>query len=262
LNFFIRSSLTSRNINEIRQHSSSVTGGRSWEVCMRVLVIEDEPSLAEAIRQGLEEDGFLVQTVANGKEGYLKARGDHFGLIVLDVLLPGMDGWQICKRLREEGNNTPVLMLTACGDPADRVRGLDTGADDFLAKPFHFPELLARTRALLRRDKIYRGRVLHVADLEIDTRSRVVKRAGHSVFLTPREYSLLEALAAREGHTITRTEILERIWMDDQSLDSYSNTVDVHIGQLRKKIDRDYPAKLIQTVRGVGYSLRRPQIGA
>ena len=229
---------------------------------MRILVIEDEPSLAEAIRQGLEEEGFLVQTASNGREGCLKACDEVFGLIVLDVLLPEMDGWQICRRIREDGNTTPVLMLTACGEPSDRVRGLDTGADDFLAKPFHFPELLARIRALLRRDKIYRGRVLHVADLEIDTRSRVVKRAGRSVFLTPREYSLLEALAAREGHTITRTEILERIWMDDQSLDSYSNTVDVHIGQLRKKIDRDFPAKLIQTVRGVGYSLRRPHLGA
>jgi DNA-binding response OmpR family regulator len=228
---------------------------------MRVLVIEDEPSIAEAIRQGLEEEGFVVQTALDGKEGLRRIQDGVYGLVVLDVLLPGMDGWQICRRVRDDGNTVPILMLTACGSPSDRVRGLDTGADDFLSKPFHFAELVARIRALLRRDKLYRGRILHVGDLEIDTRSRIVKRAGKAVFLTPREYSLLEALAAREGHTITRTEILERIWMDDQSLDSYSNTVDVHIGQLRKKIDRDFPAKLIQTVRGVGYSLRRPNYG-
>ena len=218
--------------------------------------------IAEAIRDGLEEEGFQVEVAGDGRAGLAQAQGDLFGVIVLDVMLPGLDGWQVCRRLRDEGNATPVLMLTARGAPDDRVRGLDMGADDYLPKPFHFPELLARVRALLRRDKLYRGRMLRVADLEIDTRARDVRRAGRRIFLTPREYSLLESLAAREGQTLTRTEIQERIWMDDQSLESYSNTVDVHIGQLRRKIDRDYPVKLIQTVRGIGYTLRRPQMDA
>ena len=233
----------------------------AWGYFMRALVIEDEPMIAEAIRDGLEEEGFQVEVAGDGRTGLALAQGDLFGVIVLDVMLPVLDGWQICRRLRDEGNATPVLMLTARGAPDDRVRGLDMGADDYLPKPFHFPELLARVRALLRRDKLYRGRTLRVADLEIDTRARNVKRAGRRIFLTPREYSLLESLAAREGQTLTRTEIQERIWMDDQSLESYSNTVDVHIGQLRRKIDRDYPVKLIQTVRGIGYTLRRPQMG-
>ncbi len=221
---------------------------------MRTLVIEDDPVISEAIREGLEEGGFRVTVACDGASGLAMAQQDLFGLILLDVMLPFLDGWQVCRQLREEGNAPPVLMLTARSTPDERVRGLDMGADDYLPKPFHFPELLARVRALLRCDKLYRGRVLPVAELEIDTRARTVKRAGHSVFLTPREYSLLEAMAAWAGQTHTRSEVQERIWMDDQRLESYSNTVDVHIGQLRRTIDRSFGVKLIQTVRGVGYS--------
>ena len=223
---------------------------------MRTLLIEDDPVISEAIREGLEEEGFQVTVALDGHSGLTMAQQNLFGLILLDVMLPSLDGWQVCRRLREEGNATPVLMLTARSAPEERVRGLDMGADDYLPKPFHFPELLARVRALLRRDKLYRGRILHVADLEIDTRAHTVKRAGSFIFLTPREYSLLEAMAARAGQILTRSEIQERIWMDDLSLESYSNTVDVHIGQLRRKIDRNFGVKLIQTVRGVGYALR------
>ena len=172
---------------------------------MRVLVIEDEPTISGAIREGLEEEGFQVEAALDGRAGLVRAQADLFGLIILDVMLPGLNGWQVCRRLREEGNATPVLMLTACSTPDERVLGLDMGADDYLPKPFHFPELLARVRALLRRDKLYRGRTLHVADLEIDTRARAVRRAGRPIFLTPRQYSLLESLAAREGQTLTRT---------------------------------------------------------
>jgi DNA-binding response OmpR family regulator len=171
-------------------------------------------------------------------------------------MLPKIDGWRICQMLREDGNDVPILMLTARGSIEDRVQGLELGADDYLPKPFAFPELLARVRALLRRDKKHKTRLIRVADLEIDTAQWRVTRAGVEIKLTHREYELLEALASREGQVLTRETIQERIWMDEES---YSNTVDVHIGQLRKKIDTGHDVKLIQTIRGVGYALYRPE---
>jgi DNA-binding response OmpR family regulator len=228
------------------------------EMRMRVLVVEDEPNLADAIREGLEEEHYDVDLALDGTSGLERAREQRYALIVLDLMLPGVSGWQICERLREDRDTTPILMLTARGAPDDRVRGLELGADDYLAKPFHFPELLARVRSLLRRDKVHRGRTIRIGDLTIDTKTRSVARGGRSMDLSPREYSLLEALASHEGHVLTRDTIQENIWMDDRSLNSWSNTVEVHIGKLRRKIDSGFPNKLIHTVFGVGYVLRRP----
>ena len=222
---------------------------------MKVLLIEDEVVIAKVIRQGLEEAHFTVQTAHDGSTGLRSALEGDYALIILDLMLPGVDGWRICEELRARRRRTPILMLTARGTVPDRVRGLEMGADDYLPKPFDFAELLARAHALLRRDKIHKTRVIRIADLEIDTGQRRVTRAGHEISLSQREYLLLEALASREGQVLTREVIQERVWMDDES---YSNTVDVHIGWLRKKIDQDHDVKLIQTVRGVGYALRRP----
>jgi DNA-binding response OmpR family regulator len=222
---------------------------------MRLLLVEDDEAIAQMIAGGLEEDHHTVDVVHDGREGYEQAQMRTYALILLDVMLPGMDGWQVCEALRSAGDNTPVLMLTARDAVSDRVRGLEMGADDYLPKPFHFAELRARVGALLRRDRVHKSRVIRIDDLEIDTRLRRVTRAGREVLLTPREFVLLEALATHEGQVLTREVIQERIWMDE---DSFSNTVDVRIGGLRKKIDADHPVKLIQTVHGLGYSLKRP----
>ena len=222
---------------------------------MNVLLIEDETGIALLISRGLEAAGYTVDVAADGATGLQKALANVYGLIVLDLMLPGMDGWRVCEELRSRRRQVPILMLTARDAVEDRVRGLDLGADDYLPKPFDFNELLARVRALLRRDKVHRKRLIRVADLEIDTAQRRVTRAGVEIGLSHREYELLEALAAYESQVLTREAIQERIWMDEES---YSNTVDVYIGMLRKKIDAGHAVKLIQTVRGVGYTLRLP----
>jgi two-component system copper resistance phosphate regulon response regulator CusR len=221
---------------------------------MRLLLVEDDEAIARMIAGGLEEDRHTVDVFHDGRAGYAQARTRTYSLILLDVMLPGMDGWQVCEALRAEGDNTPILMLTARDAVPDRVRGLELGADDYLPKPFHFAELRARVGALLRRDRVHKARIIRVDDLEIDTRLRRVTRAGREILLTPREFALLEALATHEGQVLTREVIQERVWMDE---DSFSNTVDVRIGGLRKKIDADHPVKLIQTVHGLGYTLKR-----
>ena len=223
---------------------------------MRILLIEDEVPIAEVIKQGLEQAGYTVAMAHDGPGGLERAREGRWGLLILDVMLPGMDGWEICRTLRDERDTTPIFMLTARDAVQDRVRGLDLGADDYLPKPFDFSELIARVQALLRREHIHKSRTLQVGDLEIDTRLRRVTRAGLEITLTPREYTLLEALAGREGQVLTREVILERVWLDEESL---SNTVDVYVGLLRRKIDAGQAVKLIQTVHGVGYVLRAPQ---
>ncbi len=220
---------------------------------MKILVVEDDGGIARLICRGLEEAGYTVETTADGVRGLEMARTTTYGLIVLDIMLPGMDGLRVCEELREAQNRVPILMLTARDAMEDRVRGLDLGADDYLAKPFEFPELMARVRALLRRDKVHRTRIIRVADLVIDTAQRTVTRADREIGLSHREYELLEALAAHESQVLTREVIQERIWMDE---DSFSNTVDVYINMLRKKIDACSERKLIQTVRGQGYTLR------
>lgn len=223
---------------------------------MKILLVEDEPGIANMIRRGLEEARYAVDVAADGEAGLDMAIMNNYGLLILDVMLPKKNGFELCAELRAQRIRTPVLMLTARDSVDDRVQGLDTGADDYLPKPFDFKELLARIRALLRRDKVHHTRIIRIADLEIDTAQRRVTRAGVDVGLSHREYELLEALAAHESQVLTREAILERIWMDD---DSYSNTVDVYIGMLRKKIDAGQAVKLIQTVRGTGYTLRLPE---
>ena len=222
---------------------------------MRILLVEDEAPIAEVVSLGLRQAGYAVDVAADGRDGLRQAQDSRYGLILLDVMLPHLDGWAVCERLREGGDPTPILMLTARDTVTDRVRGLETGADDYLPKPFDFRELLARVHALLRRDRVHKGRVIQAADLEIDTTLRRVTRAGREIALTPREYDLLEALAGHQGQTLTREVIQERVWLDDDSL---SNTVDAYVRLLRRKIDADYEVKLIQTVHGVGYKLAVP----
>ena len=222
---------------------------------MRILLVEDEAPIAEVVARGLTQAGYQVETAADGRTGLEQAENGRYALILLDVMLPGLDGWEVCARLRQQRITTPILMLTARDAVSDRVRGLETGADDYLPKPFDFAELLARIHALLRRDRLHKTRIIQVADLTIDTGLRHVTRAGQVIPLTPREYSLLEALAGHEGQTLSREVILERVWQDD---DSYSNTVDAYIRLLRRKIDADHSVKLLQTVHGVGYRLCAP----
>lgn len=225
---------------------------------MKILVIEDEAAIAAVVRRGLEQARYQVEVAEDGARGLELALTENFSLILLDLMLPKLDGWQVCEELRAQRCRTPILMLTARGQVLDRVKGLEMGADDYLAKPFEFIELLARVRALLRRDKVHKARVFRVADLEIDTSTHRVTRAGKEIALSPREYTLLEALAAHEGQVLTREAIQDRVWMDEEA---YSNTVDVYIGMLRKKVDAESETKLIHTVRGAGYTLRRPNPG-
>lgn len=220
---------------------------------MKILVVEDEAAISSVIERGLREAGYEVAVCDNGLDGLEAAEGRTAGLMILDLMLPKMDGWQVCERIRADRNPMPILMLTALDALDERVKGLDCGADDYLTKPFAFPELLARVRALLRRDKLHKSRVICAADLEIDTGARTVTRSGKDIRLTPREFDLLEALAANEGRVLTREVIQDRVWMAD---DRYSNTVDAFIRLLRRKVDAEFDLKLIHTIHGVGYSLR------
>ncbi|MBV9469593.1 MAG: response regulator transcription factor [Abitibacteriaceae bacterium] len=211
--------------------------------------------MAELIKTGLAKAHFTVDVAHDGEKGLQLAQAGSYSVIILDLMLPRQDGWSICQSLRAQRDTTPILMLTARDTVEDRVRGLETGADDYLPKPFDFRELLARVRALMRRDKVHRSRLIQVGDLEIDTTSRSVRRGGQDIALTPREYTLLEFLAANEGRVVTREMIMDRVWRDD---DSYSNTVDVYITFLRRKIDAAHDVKLIQTIHRMGYMLRSP----
>ena len=226
---------------------------------MKLLLIEDERPIAAVIRRGLEGARFQVDVAEDGEAGLALALTGEYSLIILDLMLPKRDGWSVCGALRNRRVTTPILMLTARDTVDDRVKGLETGADDYLPKPFDFSELIARVRALLRRDKVHKSRVIQIADLEIDTVAGSVKRAGADLHLTRREYTLLEALAVNEGRVLTREAIQDRVWMDEES---YSNTVDVHIGTLRKKVDAGHDVRLIHTVHGMGYMLRAPEIAA
>jgi len=220
---------------------------------MRVLVVEDEPGIAQFIRQGLREAGYAVDVAHDGQEGLDYAFVAEYDVLVLDILLPKLDGLHVLRVLRDRGVKTPVLLLTAKDTVEDRVRGLDVGADDYLVKPFAFPELGARLRALLRRPPLQMDPVLHLGDLEMDTARREVRRGGRLIELSPREFTLLEYLMRHPQHVLTRTQLAEHVWNFDFFNDS--NVVDVYIGYLRRKIDRGFDRPLLHTVRGVGYRL-------
>ena len=221
---------------------------------MYILVVEDERRLAQVVRRVLEEEGHTVDLAHDGEEGLAMATDGSHDVIVLDVLLPGMDGIELCQTLRRERLDTPVLLLTALDSVDDRVRGLDAGADDYLPKPFAFQELLARLRALGRRKVQAREPThLEVNGLRLDLRRRRAEREGHAIELSPKEFSLLEFLMRNEGRVVTRTQILDHIWGYDYGTDS--NLVDVYMAYLRRKVDRGNGQKLIRTVRGVGYAL-------
>jgi DNA-binding response OmpR family regulator len=222
---------------------------------MRVLVVEDDRSLADALRKGLTQEGNVVDVVHDGAEGLELAESDLHDAVVLDVMLPQMDGLSVCRRLREDGNHIPVLMLTARDALPDRISGFDAGADDYLAKPFSFEELIVRLRAITRRGQapIEEERLV-VGDLVMNTRTREVTRAGKVIDLPPREYALLEFLMRHPGQALGRTMILDRVW--EYGFDSFANVVDAAILRLRKAVDEGYGTQLIQTVRGVGYRIK------
>ncbi len=220
---------------------------------MRILLVEDERKVASFIRSALEEQSYAVDVSHDGEEGYDLAESTDYDLIVLDIMLPKVDGFQVLRRLRTRKPALPVLILTARGSVQDRVRGLDLGADDYLVKPFALAELIARVRALLRRGVREAVNDLRIDDLVLDAARRRVTRAGKPIDLSNKEYSLLEYLMRNANHVVTRSMIAEHVW--DASFDSFTNVIDVYINHLRNKIDRNAPRKLIQSVRGVGYRL-------
>jgi len=226
---------------------------------MRILVVEDEPAAAAVLAKGLREHSYAVDIAADGAAALGQVGGADYDLVILDVLLPRINGLELCRRLRDFGSTVPILMLTARGGLEQRVEGLDAGADDYLSKPYHFPELLARVRALLRRGPALANAELSVADLAVDTRSQIVKRHGRAVQLTSKEFALLEYLLRRQGHVVSRSDIAEHVW--DDSFDPESNLIEVYIQRLRRKVDDGHEVKLIQTRRGAGYALAAEQIG-
>jgi two-component system, OmpR family, copper resistance phosphate regulon response regulator CusR len=221
---------------------------------MHVLIVEDEQKIAAFLRRGLTENGFVVDVAEDGEQGLQYAVARKMDLIILDVALPKRDGWSLIAELRKAEIHTPVLFLTARDSVPDRVKGFDLGADDYLIKPFHFSELLARVRSLLRRSPERREEILTVGDLEIDARRHKVTRAGNILSLTPKEFSLLLYLASSAGDIVSRTEIVEQVW--DINFDTGTNVVDVMIRRLRAKLDDPFETKLLHTIRGVGYVLR------
>jgi two-component system copper resistance phosphate regulon response regulator CusR len=218
---------------------------------MKILAIEDEIKTAKFLKKGLSEAGFVVEVAADGPEGLHLAQEVNFDLVILDVMLPVLDGWQVLARLRETEQKALVLMLTARDAVHERVRGFELGADDYLVKPFAFSELLARVRSLLRRSTLRRQETLCTADLEIDLLRHRATRAGHKLDLTSKEFLLLTLLARRAGEVLSRTLIAESVW--DMNFDSDTNVVDVNVRRLRSKVDDPFPIKLIHTVRGAGY---------
>jgi two-component system copper resistance phosphate regulon response regulator CusR len=223
---------------------------------MRILLVEDEPRMANVISKGLREQSYAVDVAHDGVSGLYHSSINDYDVIVLDVLLPERDGYEVCRELRQRGDSTPILMLTARAAVDDRLAGFDAGADDYLTKPFSFRELLARIRALLRRDVQLRPDVLEIDDLVVDSGSHRVSRANHDVQLTAKEYALLEYLARRAGQLVSRAEIAAHVW--DDTFDPFSNAIEVYMNRLRKKIDGNHSTKLLHTRRGEGYLLQSP----
>jgi DNA-binding response OmpR family regulator len=220
---------------------------------MRILLVEDEPQAARILAKGLREQTYAVDVARDGEEAVYQAGVSDYDLIILDAGLPLKDGFEVCRELRAGGSSVPVLMLTARDAVQDRIAGLDFGADDYLTKPYDFRELLARTRALLRRGQVLKPETIEVEDLMVDTRSREVRRGGMRVELTAKEYALLEYLARRAGDVVSRAEIAEHVW--DVDFDPFSNLIEVYIQRLRRKIDEGRGSRLIRTMRGEGYRL-------
>ena len=220
---------------------------------MRILVVEDERSLAEALKSGLEEEGFAVDVAFDGEQGLWMASELTYDAIVLDIMLPKVNGYQVCSRLRDVGNWTPILMLTAKGGEFDEAEAFDTGADDYVAKPFSYVVLLAHLRALVRRGSRERPAMLVVGDLELDPAARLVRRGSRLVELTSKEFAVLEFLARRAGEVVSKSDVLEHVW--DFAYDGDVNVVEVHVSNLRAKIDKPFRRRSIQTVRGAGYRL-------
>jgi two-component system, OmpR family, response regulator len=221
---------------------------------MRVLVVEDEPKMASLVKRGLEEEGMAVDVADRGEDAVWMAGSTEYDVVLLDVMLPGVDGFEVCRRLRADEVWTPVLMLTARDAVEDRVAGLDGGADDYLVKPFSFEELLARLRALARRGSAERPAVLEAGDLQLDPATRRASRSGVEIALSQKEYALLETLMRRPGVALSRLQLLEHAW--DDTYENRSNVIDVYIRYLREKVDRPFGTDTIETVRGVGYRLR------
>jgi DNA-binding response OmpR family regulator len=221
---------------------------------MRLLVVEDSPKMAGLLRRGLTEEGYAVDAVSNGTDAVWLATEQSFDAIVLDVVLPDIDGFEVCRRLRRADRWAPLLMLTARDDVSDRVRGLDAGADDYLTKPFAFEELFARVRSLVRRGPQERSPILEVDGLVLDPAGHTVRRGAAPINLTPKEFALLQYLMRHPGEALTRARLLEHVW--DFAFDGDPNIVDVYIGYLRGKIDRPFGRSSLETVRGIGYRLR------
>ncbi len=224
---------------------------------MKILIVEDEPKTGAYLKLGLTQAGFIVHVAKDGWDGLHRALREQYDLVVLDVMLPGLDGWEVMRRIRLENKSVPVLFLTARDEIDDRVKGLELGADDYLVKPFAFPELLARIRTRVRRGQA--GQPLDrlsVADLEMDLSRRRVTRAGQKIDLTTKEFALLELLVRRAGEVLPRMLIASQVW--DMNFQSETNVVDVAVRRLRAKVDDGFEVKLIQTVRGIGYVLERP----
>lgn len=221
---------------------------------MRILIIEDEKKIADFLKRGLKEENYAVDCAYDGEEGHFLATTNEYDLIILDLMLPKMDGISLCRKLREEKINIPILILTAKDAIKDKVKGLDTGANDYLVKPFAFEELLARIRALLRARKDQPATMLKVGDLTLDLLTHKVMRSGKEILLTTKEYALLEYFMRNSGVVVTRTMLIEHVW--DVNFEGFSNVVDVYINYLRNKIDHGHEKKLIHTIRGRGYVLK------
>jgi len=220
---------------------------------MRILLVEDERKVADIIARGLKAERYAVDISPDGQNGWEMAEAYNYDLIILDLMLPGLSGSEVLERVRRKNQEVPILILTARDGMADKIKNFESGADDYLTKPFAFAELLVRVKALLRRGPVNRSSVLRVGDLEIDRLSQNVKRAGKKIELTSKEFSLLEYLATHPGRVFSRTMIIEHVW--DQSFQGLTNIVDVYVRHLRAKVDDAFPVKLLRTVRGVGYSL-------
>jgi DNA-binding response OmpR family regulator len=220
---------------------------------MRILIVEDEKKLRELLERALKAERYAVDTASDGTSGWALADAYDYDLVILDLMLPGLTGGEILQNIRRKNQQVPILVLTARDATEEKVRNFEAGADDYLTKPFAFAELLMRVKALLRRGSVSRSSVLRVADLEVDRLSQHVKRGGKRIELTPKEYALLEYLAANPGRVFSRTMIIEHVW--DQSFEGLTNIVDVYVRHLRSKVDDPFPTKLIRTVRGVGYGL-------